>query len=46
MTRTQAFPMPDYDLNLGQGKDGPVLLMKRRGKPGEPDAPLPAALEG
>lgn len=46
VTRTQAFPMPDYDLDLGQGKDGPVLLMKRRGKPGESDAPLLAALEG
>lgn len=30
VTRTQAFPMPDYDLSLTQGKDGPVLLMKRR----------------
>jgi plasmid replication initiation protein len=30
VTRTQAFPMPDYDLRLGQGKEGVVLHMKRR----------------
>jgi plasmid replication initiation protein len=47
VTRTQAFPMPDYDLILRQGKDGPVLLMRRRGSPAseEADAPLLAALE-
>jgi plasmid replication initiation protein len=47
VTRTQAFPMPDYDLVLGQGKDGPVLLMKRRGSLAseDSDAPLLAALE-
>lgn len=30
ITRTQAFPMPDYDLALSEGKDGAVLQMKRR----------------
>lgn len=30
VSRTQAFPMPDYDLSLTKGKDGPVLTMKRR----------------
>lgn len=30
ITRTQAFPMPDYDLALQEGKDGTVLVMKRR----------------
>ncbi|WP_165222062.1 replication initiator protein A [Affinirhizobium pseudoryzae] len=30
IVRTQAFPMPDYDLALQDGKDGTVLWMKRR----------------
>lgn len=30
VARTQTFPMPDYDLSLGQGKDGLVLHMERR----------------
>jgi plasmid replication initiation protein len=30
IVRTQAFPMPDYDLALQEGKDGTVLWMKRR----------------
>ncbi|WP_242225215.1 replication initiator protein A [Shinella zoogloeoides] len=30
VTRTQSFPMPDYDLTLQEGKDGPVLRMTRR----------------
>lgn len=30
VNRTQAFPMPDYDLALVEGQDGPVLHMKRR----------------
>jgi plasmid replication initiation protein len=30
ITRTQAFPMPDYDLALVEGKDGFVLHMKKR----------------
>lgn len=30
VTRTQAFPMPEYDLSLQDGKEGAVLLMKRR----------------
>jgi plasmid replication initiation protein len=47
VTRTQAFPMPDYDLVLGQGKDGPVLLMKRRGAivDEQSDPPLLGTLE-
>ncbi|WP_235988109.1 replication initiator protein A [Roseibium aggregatum] len=28
--RTQAFPMPDYDLAIQEGRDGPMLAMKRR----------------
>ncbi len=40
--RTQAFPMPDYDLTLTEGRDGPILCMKRRvGSTLEaPDLPL------
>jgi len=40
--RTQAFPMPDYDLSLSDGQDGPVLKMKRRDEDrgGDTDAPL------
>ncbi|THV31096.1 replication protein [Rhizobium rosettiformans W3] len=30
ITRTQAFPMPDYDLAISEGKDGPLLHMRRR----------------
>mgnify|MGYP003375151661 CR=1 FL=1 len=41
VTRTQAFPMPDYDLTLSEGKDGLVLNMKRRSGEGENDADLP-----
>jgi plasmid replication initiation protein len=43
VTRTQAFPMPDYDLMLLAGKDGPILHMRRRADlPGvQPEAPLP-----
>lgn len=38
VTRTQAFPMPEYDLALKEGRDGAMLHMKRRddGVPGEP----------
>lgn len=32
VTRTQAFPMPDYDLQIAEGQDGPVLHMTRRTK--------------
>jgi plasmid replication initiation protein len=32
VTRTQAFPMPDYDLQLIDGQEGPVLQMTRRNK--------------
>lgn len=30
VARTAAFPMPDYDLSLSDGQDGPLLTMKRR----------------
>lgn len=30
VSRTLAFPMPDYDLALAEGKNGPILSMKRR----------------
>ncbi|MQW85973.1 replication protein [Sinorhizobium saheli] len=30
VTRTQAFPMPEYDLSLQEGRDGAMLYMKRR----------------
>lgn len=30
VSRTAAFPMPDFDLSLQEGQDGPVLTMKRR----------------
>ena len=30
VSRTQAFPMPDYDLALVEGRDGLILTMKRR----------------
>lgn len=30
VARTQAFPLPEYDLSLSDGQDGPVLTMKRR----------------
>ncbi len=46
VTRTQAFPMPDYDLAMTDGRDGPVVLMKRRSVANleEPDAPLLAMM--
>ncbi len=46
VTRTQAFPMPDYDLAMTDGRDGPVILMKRRSVANleEPDAPLLAMM--
>lgn len=40
VTRTQAFPMPGYDLSLEEGQDGPVLTMRRRDEP-EPASELP-----
>lgn len=42
ITRTQAFPMPDYDLTLADGKDGAILHMKRRSDKSDD---LQAALE-
>lgn len=30
VSRTQAFPMPDYELELGEQRDGPMLTMRRR----------------
>jgi len=46
VTRTQAFPMPDYDLAMTDGRDGPVVLMKRRSVANleEADAPLLAMM--
>ncbi|MGA8169356.1 MAG: replication initiator protein A [Methylocystis sp.] len=46
VTRTQAFPMPDYDLAMTDGRDGPVVLMKRRSVANleEPEAPLLAMM--
>ena len=46
VTRTQAFPMPDYDLTLLDGRDGPVVLMKRRADANleDRDAPLLAMM--
>ena len=46
VTRTQAFPMPDYDLTLADGRDGPVVLMKRRAdaRLEDQDAPLLAMM--
>jgi plasmid replication initiation protein len=38
--RTHAFPMPDYDLALTEGKNGSVLVMQRR--PAEPTTSTPA----
>jgi plasmid replication initiation protein len=35
--RTQAFPMPEYDLSLSEGREGPILLMRRR----EAEQPAP-----
>ena len=28
--RTLAFPMPEYDLSLQEGRDGAMLVMKKR----------------
>jgi plasmid replication initiation protein len=41
VARTQAFPMPDYDLTLQDGQEGPVLLMKRRQEGRGVDTELP-----
>ena len=41
VSRTEAFPMPDYDLSLQDGQEGPVLTMKRRTDENAP-APPPA----
>lgn len=30
VSRTQAFPMPEYDLSIQDGREGPMLYMKRR----------------
>lgn len=40
VTRTQAFPMPDYDLTLVEGRDGAMLNMKRRDDKAQPDLTL------
>lgn len=41
VARTQAFPMPDYDLTLIEGQDGAVLKMKRRDGDKTPETELP-----
>jgi plasmid replication initiation protein len=45
VTRTQAFPMPEFDLSLEDGKDGAMLCMKRRdgNQPADETALLPDA---
>lgn len=41
--RTEAFPMPEYDLSFYEGKEGPVLKMTKRMEPGQiADASLTA----
>ncbi len=46
VARTAAFPMPDYDLAIVAGQDGPMLTMKRREDgDGPTDMPLLDALE-
>lgn len=40
VTRTQAFPMPEYDLTLVEGRDGAMLHMKRRDDSAQPDLVL------
>ncbi|MER9414024.1 replication initiator protein A [Mesorhizobium sp. M0589] len=40
VTRTQAFPMPEYDLTLVEGRDGAMLHMKRRDDTAQPDLML------
>lgn len=45
VSRTQAFPMPDYDLSLHEGRDGAMLHMKRRDdKDAAPELSLPVAV--
>jgi plasmid replication initiation protein len=39
VTRTQAFPMPEYDLSLQEGRDGAMLYMKRRDDEGATNEP-------
>jgi len=39
VNRTQAFPMPEYDLSLEDGKEGPILVMRRRDGEGQPALP-------
>lgn len=44
VTRTQAFPMPEFDLSLEQGREGVMLAMKRRdSEAAEEPALLPAS---
>jgi plasmid replication initiation protein len=40
VARTQAFPMPDYELTLSDARNGPTLTMRHR-QDGEGGAPLP-----
>ncbi len=46
VSRTVAFPMPDYDIALTEGRNGPVLIMKRRAENSAAiDDQTPLALE-
>lgn len=40
VARTQAFPLPEFDLSLEEGKDGTLLHMRRRDGYGKADAEL------
>lgn len=44
VTRTLAFPMPEYDLSLEDGKDGSMLRMRYRNEGDLPRSPLLAEL--
>ena len=44
VTRTLAFPMPEYDLSLEEGKDGSMLRMRYRNEGDIPLSPLLAEL--
>lgn len=40
VTRTQAFPLPEFDLSFEEGKEGMLLLMRRRDGYGKADTDL------
>ncbi|TFF17198.1 replication protein [Jiella endophytica] len=45
VTRTQAFPMPDYELTLEESKDSAKLFMRFRGDEAAPAEPLAEAVD-